>query len=394
MLTFRKAIGFFKGEAELYVDASGRDRAASAVAEISSAARIEEGENGGIKIFICPGQAKKIASALDKSGIIVYINSVCGIKNILYRLKKRVGLLVGLALALFILAASTSVVFRVDVVGAEGASTESIENELSALGVRVGVRIRDIDRAKTVSRFLKLHPEYSWAALNVDGTTLTLMLRTRTEGEQAQMKTSKALVAASDGVITEISVYSGKSEVRVGDVVRKGDLLISGYVSGNGLQYTDDPKLRFEGASGKVYAEVRESLTVRVPLERTETVRVPIGRTGITLSVLGKTFTFGNVTEDESSFLTEKRYLTLFSAVTLPITYRVCVRTEQKQNVYTADAVEATLTARAEAYRMLSDVLGEASLTETEMITGAEDGAVLVTLNYGCVRLISSPLEG
>ena len=382
--------GFFKGEAQLCVCAEDSDRAVSVISRLDCSARLERRENGELKILISPTEAKKIASALDKSGIIVYINTVYGFKCILYALRIRLGILTGLAVLIWMLIASTSVIFTVDIEGALGQSRESIEAELSELGVRVGARIKDVDRAEAVSGFLKRNPQYSWASLDFDGTTARLMLLPRTEGGEESVM-PRILVSDCDGVITAVSVYSGKALVSVGDVVKKGDLLISGYVSGCGPQYGDDPMLRYEGADGEVYAYVRESVSVTVPYESAVTEVLPVKAVGVTVSVLGRAFNVGRI-EDGGAYRTEqRRHITLFSEITLPITYRVCRQVSEITETTRLNEAEAELKARAQAYKELCLALGQAELTDTEIKTDKNEGGVTVTVSYGCVRLISVP---
>ena len=96
--------------------------------------------------------------------------------------------------------------------------------------------------------------EISWAALNVKGTTVTLNVRETALPSDKSDELPPMMVAKKSGVVRSVELYSGKSAVKVGSVVKEGDLLISGFISGNGLQYSDTPGIRYEGASGSVRA--------------------------------------------------------------------------------------------------------------------------------------------
>ena len=58
------------------------------------------------------------------------------------------------------------------------------------------------------------------------------------------------IVAAEQGMITKITADTGTSLVKVGDIVKKGDILIGGYMQG---KYTDT---RYVHAKGEVKAKV------------------------------------------------------------------------------------------------------------------------------------------
>lgn len=387
-------IDFFVGRTELYASESDRDRAVRVMTAEGIEAKIRnDGVNGGIFITISPSNAKKIASALDKNGIIVYINSVYGFKDICVKLRKRLGLLIGALLFTLILAMSTEYVFRVEVIGAETVARDAIRSELAELGVRVGARIRDIDRAEAVSAFLRAHPEYSWAAINLKGNAVRLELRERADGESADTELSDLIISGYDGIIREITVYSGKSAVRVGDVVKKGELLVCGYISGSGLQYSDAPLLRFDGASGRILAEVTESVSVSVPYSEEHRSVTNKETVGCVISFLGHSVTLGTVGNDGDLSLGAERGITVFGSIELPLTYRPCVRSETEAVTVTRDGAEAMIMARTAAYAQLTEKLSGAALTYTEITEEITDIGASVTVRYGAIRDISVPVN-
>ena len=389
-------IGFFTGEVELYAERTHRDGLVRVVSERGVKARIEYcAESEGVKVTLSPRNAKKIASALDKSGVIVYINSVCGFKDICIKNCKRLGLAVGAIVFCALLAMSTLFVFKVEVSGSELISKEQIKSELADFGIRVGARMSDIDRAAAASAFMQLHPEYSWAALNFKGTTVCLELKERTDGQSSETENADILVAKSDGIVKEVLVYSGKSSVKAGDVVKKGDILISGYISGNGLQYSENPILRFDGAKGSVKAEVSESFTVTVPFEEETSKGKSIEKTGIILSVLGFEIRLGDTSGEsaEDSSVSAEKNVTVMGSVELPITYRECLTVTEVTEITVRDELLATAEAEKRAYGMLNRALAEAELTELELTKEITDTGVTVTVSYGCIREIAVPLR-
>lgn len=386
-------IGFFTGRAELYADENNSYALVKAIAELGINANVSaDSENGGVNVTVSPSNAKKIASALDKSGNIVYINNVCGIKSICINNIKRIGLLIGALLFFALLSFSTLFVFKVEVVGSDTVSKEQIKSELADLGIRVGARLSDIDRAAAATSFMKLHPEYSWAAVNFKGTTVCLELKERESGESAETENVDILIADLDGVIKEVLVYSGKSAVKPGDVVKKGDILISGFISGNGLQYSDNPMLRFDGAAGSVKAEVEDSFLLEVKLEEEICVSSVGEKTGTVFSFMGSTVKLGEVIEDSSEYvMSASKSITVLGCVELPITYRECFRNSTETKTVTYDSAQAEAEAVIRAYSMLHERLGEAELTEIEMTKEITESGVTVTVVYGCVREIAVP---
>lgn len=387
-----KLLSFFEGEAELYADEIYRDRLVSVVAESGVRAKItNNAENSGVSVRLSPQNAKKIASALDKFNIIVYINSVCGLKTELISRCKRIGLLIGAVLFFALLSLSTLFVFKVEVSGSELIAVQDVKAELSDFGIRVGARLSDIDRTAVANRFLQLHPELSWAAISFKGTTVRLELKEKTEAPPFSDDKADFLIAGCDGVVKNILVYSGKAVVAPNTVVKKGDLLISGYVSGSGLQYTDNPILRYEGASGSVTAEVVESISSYV-LFVEETVRTENGKhSGTVFEIFGKRITVGKVENSDGYHMMPEKNLTIWGRIELPITYRECYEIKRTAEVVRRDEAQATLCARARAYEELSGALDGASLSEIEILSDADETGARVVLNYVCLREIAVP---
>ena len=201
------------------------------------------------------------------------------------------------------------------------------------------------------------------------------------------------LVAETDAVIRYLTVISGKPLVTAGASVKKGDLLISGYISGSGLQYTDDPILRYDGAAGEVLGEIRDKITVFVPFaEESETVTV-LNQSGIRISLLGMEIDLGEYSGDEAHTVAPEKNLTVFGAIELPITVSECYLLKKQTEITLRDELQATNEAKKRAYRVLSDALDGAILTESVLETAVEENGITVTVSYGCIKNVAVPKD-
>ena len=89
-------IGFLEGRAEIFADNENRERLISFFIENDIRAKVRYcEENGGVYTEMSPLLLKKIAPALDKLNIMVYIINIYGFKRMLSRYRERLGLLVG-----------------------------------------------------------------------------------------------------------------------------------------------------------------------------------------------------------------------------------------------------------------------------------------------------------
>lgn len=145
-------------------------------------------------------------------------------------LKRRPVLVLGLLLALFATFFLQRYVWTVDVQGQETLHEEEILRALEELGIGPGTCGADIDQQLTKHRMLNLLPQLSWIAVNRSGGRLHVLVTERLSPQPQRPQYAVAnVVAARDGVLTDISVLEGMKLCFKGQAVREGQLLVSGY---------------------------------------------------------------------------------------------------------------------------------------------------------------------
>ena len=88
--------------------------------------------------------------------------------------------------------------------------------------------------------------------------------------ERVDRETPCDIVASQDGVIVQITAERGTPKVQAGDVVKKGDLLISSELL-IGLE-GEEQHAEYTAAEGTVTARIWQRLTEELPLQYEETV--------------------------------------------------------------------------------------------------------------------------
>jgi len=187
-----------------------------------------------------------------------------GLPFITKRYRRRKGLVVGFAIYAAVLVMLPKIVWGVNISGNRRISDDELHTALRTVGIHTGVRVSDIDAANMRLRLALLLPDISWAAVNLDGAFVNVEIR-EAEPKQSADTAPCNLVADFDGRVTAVFVRQGTATVKVGDGVRKGDMLASGteeYSSGI---------TKFRHSDGEIIAEVERSLTVKIPLNQTKT---------------------------------------------------------------------------------------------------------------------------
>ncbi len=218
-----------------------------------------ERENGGdITFFLLEKDYKKLLCVLDKNAIKVYSVYGKGLPFVCRSHRNRFGLLVGLGIYFIIIFLSSLFVWDIRVVSDTVTPHNVIISNLKELGCYEGSFLPSIDFEDLCIRYLSTYKDFSWVSVNVRGTIAYVEIQEKKFYEE-ESETPRNLIASYGGIIEDYCVFSGRSHVSPGAVVKKGDLLISGIV--------DDVQgsIRLCRARGEVMAVVDSELSVEVP---------------------------------------------------------------------------------------------------------------------------------
>lgn len=358
----------------------------------------ENGKKIGIGAVISPKFLKIISSSIDKYSTKVYIINIKGYCTLMPILRQRIGIAVGTVLFFALIWLSSLFLWRVDIVGAESVSEDTLRSLLAESGVSAGSTVADIDAFSVSNALLLSCPELSWASLQLTGTTATLTVRETVNHHETEKNKTPLLIASESGVIESVLVYNGAAAVKVGCVVKKGDVLINGLISDSGLQYTDQPILRLGNADGSVKALVERTFSVTVPYRETELIPRENGRVyrGRSINIFGGGFYFGDRKPSAESYsAAESRITPTVFGAALPVTVSETVWSEMTEREIVRTPDEAEALARARAEERLSAELGTDEIRAAEYTAAADEESetVTVTVTYRCVTEITLSAE-
>ena len=208
---------------------------------------------------------KRIRKIAKKSCMRIKITKRVGLPFLVNRYRHRYGIPIGAVLFFFIIWYLSGFVFNISINGNITADKKEVLSSLKNCGVYLGQRTSNIDAELTRQKFLINNPEFSWAALNIKGSYITVELAQTTEkNEKSDDKEPCNIIAKNDGKIIKIKAYEGKPAVSVGEAVTKGDLLVSGVIE------LTDKTTKFVHSNAEVTAQTRHSLKVFVPFDNFE----------------------------------------------------------------------------------------------------------------------------
>lgn len=193
----------------------------------------------------------KILSELAKQcGVRLRAKKRFGLPFLVHKYRKRVGIFIGLTAFFLLIIVMQSFVWTLDVKGNERNSTERVNYVLGELGLRPGAFIPMLNLREIEDKAVLELDHIAWFTINNYGSKIVVEMKESTDPPDVIDKDAAVNVVASKaGVIRKTEIYAGKSVIEVGNVVAKGDLLVSGILD------NDPNKIEFKHARAKIFAD-------------------------------------------------------------------------------------------------------------------------------------------
>lgn len=311
----------------------------------------------------------------------IHIVKKCGVPFLIAKNKKRYGMLVGFVLFLTILYFLSGFIWNIEINGNQNVSDKEIYDCLKDIGIYEGVAISKINPENHRNELLLKMKDISWAAINIEGSRLTLDI-TEVKKKEENSTIPSNLKADSDGIIKSIEVISGVANVKVGDVVRKGDLLVSGVI-----EY-QDMHTEFVRSRGKITAEVEKSFSVKQPLKISVKKRTGKKQKRTVLEIFGIKIPlyFGRINKPYESEKTEIKTEKNNAYLPIRLISKSFYYTEEK--MYTISENEAKNLALTELESEINDYLNGGKISDKKISYIIEKDNIVVSAKIKCEKSI------
>lgn len=286
------------------------------------------------------------------------------------------GFLIGAFLFLIIVTLLSNMVWGIKVEGAKPETEHLIIKELKKLGVEKGKLQFFIEDNESLQRHLEeAINDITWIGVELNGTTYHFEVVEKNQPDPPEQYSPRDLVANKTAIIKKLIVEEGKPVKAVNDLVKKGDILVSGKIGKEGEEV-------YVPARGKIYGETWYKSAVEVEIttklnvmtgENKQKHYISIG--DLRIPVWG----YGKVEYKEYQTELDKRHIKFFNWE-LPIAYeKVTIReSEEITRKYTTnEAVE-------EAKRIGRNALEQDLDSDAEII---EEKVLRQSINNGKVKL-------
>ena len=311
----------------------------------------------------------RIRKAAFKTKTRVRIIEKKGLPPYLYKRRKRKAFLCGIAVFAAVILLLRSFIWSVEIEGEGKIEKNKVRDALRSCGIDVGVVKYNHNLRGIQSEMMKKVPELSWIWVEIRGTRAIVSIKERTEKPEIESDAPCNIVADCDGVISKAVVRDGQRMVSEGDVVKRGQLLISGVIEGSDMQ--------LRHAEGEIYATTWHEKSGSFPLSKTKeekTGRIYKKRSLIAGSITVPIYHFNrkpynncNVSEDEYT-------LHLWGDLYLPLRFKTETMEETNVIKYDLTPEEAALYYSEILYKELEEELKEGTQILGKNMTYSEKG--------------------
>ena len=209
---------------------------------------------------------KEVCKIVKQLNCKLKIRSKKGLPFLMYKYKKRKTFAILLIIVVFIIGLSSMYVWNVDIIEENNQELPNIRQDIEEAGIKLGTLKSKINSKEIINKIRLKRNDVAWMGIEKKGTNIIVKL-VKADQKPEIVDTNEYCNIVSDktGVITKINAQNGTANVKVGDTINKGDILINGWMEG---KYTG---IRYVHAKGEIEAKVWYTKNKKIPYILTQT---------------------------------------------------------------------------------------------------------------------------
>lgn len=181
--------------------------------------------------FINRKDMEEIQVPASKSNVELTVLKEYGFKVFLKMHRKRIPFVVGFIMFAIIIFLQSLYIWDIHISGESNYTKEEILKHVEKNYVSEGTLKSDIDCEELEKNLRRDFNEIAWISCSIDGTRLNITLtETLDVFTDTSLTTPSNVIAVKDCTITNMVTTAGTPVAKVGDDVKKGDILISGAI--------------------------------------------------------------------------------------------------------------------------------------------------------------------
>ena len=288
------------------------------------------------------------------------------------------------AIALILIYLGSLRIWDIEITGDFSIPIEEIQKELLTENVKVGMKKDDLDFDTIKRNIYMRRSDILWMGFDIKGVKAVIEVLERTEPKKDELKDKPCnIVADKDGVVEKIFVRDGTRVKNVGEVVFKGDMLVSGIVSS---EHSED---RHVHSNAEILLKTWYTGKTAVPFEKTVVSKTGNVEKKHKMQLGNYTINLSNTSTNFEKYdtISDVKKLTLFGEIELPISlettsYEEVIADEIK---YTKEQAEKI--AKEEALNIAKkSIPSDAKIIDSEYKVFYADNEVIVRVTTECLE--------
>lgn len=338
---------------------------------------------------IAVGRYEELRPIAKKAGVRLKVGKRHGLPFLWKRVTARKGLVAGMIIFMLTLQVFSLYVWSVQVTGNTSIPSEKILAEAKNLGLSPGALKSRLEYQELQRRLMIAFPEISWLSVNTQGCNIEIALEEQIQHPEAETKEKVSnLKASASGQVRKLEVTGGVLQVKVGDAVIKGQLLVSG-IAEDAVGGT-----RMMRSTGKVIAETEKNLVVEIPMKQTQ-LR-PTGKQVVRRSVriFGLELPLSLTGRPQGEYQKESQRVTLKGKTgDLPISVYTETWSEQTHEEIVLTEAQAEEQAKAKIEEMKQQEWKDVKILSSNLSGKVEGEVYRLTLHCQCEENIALESE-
>lgn len=206
---------------------------------------------------------KKIKKVCKKTNCKLKIKNKKGLPFKIHKYRKRKLFLILPIILLTIIFILSRFIWNIEIVGNNTISSDELLKLINENGIKIGMRKDEVNLNEVANKLRLERDDLSWVGIEIIGTNVRVEVSEASKKPEILDKDEYCnIVSDKEGIIESINVKNGTSLVKKGDVIEKGDVLVSGIMTG---EYTGDRKVH---ASADIIARTWEVAEKRASLSQ------------------------------------------------------------------------------------------------------------------------------
>lgn len=264
-----------------------------------------------------------LAPILKKTKTKVHIMEKTGVPFLMHRYRKRKIFFMGVLLCCMTVHMCSHFIWQIEIYGNCARTTDVLLDYLESENVHHGIRKEKLNCEEIETMLRIKYNDIIWASAQIKGTRLIIQLKENTDitMDEKTEEVESDIVSDKDAVIVKMVTRKGTPVVSEGDVIKKGDILVSGRIT-----IVDDAgepsTYHYLAADADVYGKTIYDYNDVFPMQYEEKLYQEKVRKGYYIKLLDTCFYFGRnrTLESEQDMATEETTLHIGENFYVPIT--------------------------------------------------------------------------